>query len=1690
MKKILFVFVIALMLLPMAVFGQCGTQTVTEAGNVYQTLKIGPHCWLKPNLKTNVPGSLIYYSDMYPDTIANLNTYGRLYLWETAVKAPVVADGNGFVQGICPNGWHIPNEAEVVELTSNVAPAVHATTNWLIPGTNTTDYTQLPGGFYNAITNRYENLCGEAYFWSIGSDQKPVEVWSDCHCDMFLLNPGKVQNGLSVRCVYDIYKAKVSTVDASNVTKSSAQLNGEVIFSGYDQSFERGFQWGTEMNDLSNILVEGTNVSSEGTYNVELTELNAGTPYYYRTYVVNDFDTAFGVVRSFITKFDKIVSTDSANTIKAKSAILYGTVLTELENIKERGFCYGLSNDPNFDDYVFSETNFPSVSFQTEVVNLEANTSYFYNAYAITQYDDTLYGSAKEFTTLPPMSAKTDSVNSITKESAVLYGNVIGLGGNESVNAGFKYGTSETALDSIVGKEDIGGTGLYSCPIQNLEASSMYYYAAYVTTGANDTVWSDTLSFKTLSINSCPKTPTVSDEDGNVYNTIQIGKQCWMAENLRTKVEGDLGYPQVSNVVVEDAIKAGRLYSWVLATGDTSSARVPSGIQGICPDGWHVPSDAEWTALTNYVHNQSEYKCPGCAEVQDASLVCCIASSLSSKTGWADVADGCSLGNSSTNNATGFDAFPAGRLDENHNHFRICAYFWSSTQGDDTRAFTRYMRYDDSDVHEELVPKEQGLSVRCLRDPMSVTTDSANSITKESAILYGNVKNLGLNESVNAGFKYGVCKTALDSIVIKNDVESVGEYHMNITGLYPNSDYFFVAFIAYETDTVYGDTMSLTTKTMPCPGIKHENEGGVDNAIISVKDIDNNEYTVIQIGKQCWMAENLRTKVEGDLGYPQVSDVVVEDSIKAGRLYSWVLATGDTSSASVPSGIQGICPDGWHVPSDAEWTILTDYVSSKSEYKCQDCDDTPEEFYVRCIASSLASTNGWHDEADGCALGNSSSNNATGFNAFPAGRHTENYEFFSEYAFFWSSTQLNENHVFCRHIFNADPDVHGDAFTIEHGLSVRCLRDPMSVTTDSANSITKESAILYGNVKNLGEYLSVSAGFKYGVSRTAMDSIVVVESVDETGLYSCPISNLEAATIYFYKAFVAAGTDTAWGEVKNLRTLTINPCENAPTLEDVEGNVYNTIQIGEQCWMAENLRTTKKPDGSPITSATQIWYCPNNCSLTSDTVMTYGLLYNWDATTQGVSSVSNPMVGGICPEGWHVPSDVEWTTLIQYVKEQPEYQCEDSRKIAKSLASKQGWKNNTTPCAVGNNPSENNKTGFNAFPAGNYDNNNSRFPNFSERAYFWSSTVFDNGNDMYRGLRFGLDTVVRDHNRKYDGLSVRCLRNTEIPVSDMSVQTDSVNAITNASAVLYGYVADLGGNTPVKAGFKYGVNRMALDSNVVAEGIESAGEYHLNITGLHPNSEYFFVAYVAYEDEIAYGDTLRFTAATVPCVGTKQDNEGGADNAIVSVKDGDDNEYRVVKIGNQCWMAENLRTKVDGDKGYPQVNGVVVADSIKAGRLYGWEKVTGGENSETIPSGIQGICPEGWHVPSDTEWTVLANYVKEQVDCQCGNSNEKIARSLASETGWDVNNTPCNVGYQNGGTNVTGFNAFPAGYYANNQVQYNNFGSRVYFWSATKFDNNNAKYRGIRNDRDSLDSDINSIYNALSVRCVRQMPAN
>lgn len=215
-------------------------------------------------------------------------------------------------------------------------------------------------------------------------------------------------------------------------------------------------------------------------------------------------------------------------------------------------------------------------------------------------------------------------------------------------------------------------------------------------------------------------------------------------------------------------------------------------------------------------------------------------------------------------------------------------------------------------------------------------------------------------------------------------------------------------------------------------------------------------------------------------------------------------------------------------------------------------------------------------------------------------------------------------------------------------------------------------------------------------------------------------------------------------------------------VKDYDGNEYPVVEIGTQCWMAMNLRTTRYADGTIVpvgttsnSSTTAPYYYNLNPTSPTIPLVQRGYLYNWPAA---MKSTTTEGTQGVCPTGWHVPTDAEWSAMELVVNGSDVSGATGYRgSHAGKLSTSYYWTNSITVNAPGNyDNAERNSSGFSAVPAGYFYD--SSFNDAGNSVGFWSSSV--NGSDSwYRYLRYPQAGVCRDNNLRGNcGFSVRCVR--------------------------------------------------------------------------------------------------------------------------------------------------------------------------------------------------------------------------------------------------------------------------------------------------------------------------------------------
>jgi uncharacterized protein (TIGR02145 family) len=216
------------------------------------------------------------------------------------------------------------------------------------------------------------------------------------------------------------------------------------------------------------------------------------------------------------------------------------------------------------------------------------------------------------------------------------------------------------------------------------------------------------------------------------------------------------------------------------------------------------------------------------------------------------------------------------------------------------------------------------------------------------------------------------------------------------------------------------------------------------------------------------------------------------------------------------------------------------------------------------------------------------------------------------------------------------------------------------------------------------------------------------------------------------------------------------------TVIDQDGNSYTYLTYGDQVWTVDNAEMVTYRDGTPIPQVTDNteWANLNTgawCYYGNDP--SKGKLYNWYAVAGIHDNDPNTPNKEFAPEGWHVPNDAEWTSLVNFLINQvPDYDgTTTENKIGKAMASTTGWISSTTTGAIGNDQSLNNSSGFNAFPEGGRYASGT-FAHEGKDAVFWSSTESSTIGAWCNSLWYNNNSSIRYSNGQRSGISVRFVR--------------------------------------------------------------------------------------------------------------------------------------------------------------------------------------------------------------------------------------------------------------------------------------------------------------------------------------------
>lgn len=789
----------------------------------------------------------------------------------------------------------------------------------------------------------------------------------------------------------------------------------------------------------------------------------------------------------------------------------------------------------------------------------------------------------------------------------------------------------------------------------------------------------------------------VLDIDGNSYPVVRIGDDWWMAGNLKTTRyrNGDpipnvtssaewaglvTGAYSVYNNFEGNAATYGYLYNW----------HAVNDVRNIAPEGWRVPSDVEWQFMVNSLGGNA------------------VAGGKLKATG----TEHWSSPNTGATNESGFRALPGGfRSAPGEFYYRgMIAGFWSATGDDADKAWYRALAYNAAAIDRSSVTRQGAFSLRLIRDTSPEPSMTGIEISPK-------------DESVEAGESMQFTATAHFSDLSKKDATGASLWAVSPS----------------EAGAIDGN--GLFTASLSFAGAATIRAGYKEfagEAVLTITpetgtmtDQDGNVYQTVKIGGQWWMTGNLKVthyrngdlipNVAGDGAWSQrmsgayaAYNNVGGNVATYGYLYNW----------HVVNDVRDIAPEGWRVPTDAEWQVLVDFLGGTD---------------VAGGKMKQTGTMYWN-------IPNTGATNESGFTALPGGRRNSNGSFVNMGGIgsFWSSTEHSEERAWHYRLDADNTNVHRLNNRKEFGFSLRLIKD----TKPSPSMNRLEIVARDYTVVGLGdqEQFAARAHYTDGSTKNATSASFwsvmpsYAGSIDGEGLFT-------ASASYTGWAKVTASYDGFTDEVD----LVIVPATG--TMTDQQGNVYRTVKIGDQWWMAENLRATRYRNGDPIEHVTNNWIWRDlttgaYCAYENDESIadTYGYLYNWYAAVDSRN---------IAPSGWRMPTDDDWKTLERYLG------------MSSSQANSTGWRGTNEGGNLkatgsmhwdGANTGATNSTGFTALPGGSRSSSDGRFIVLGHYARFLSASEDRSHTAWRRELSTKEAGVNRQSTYKETGYSIRLVR--------------------------------------------------------------------------------------------------------------------------------------------------------------------------------------------------------------------------------------------------------------------------------------------------------------------------------------------
>ena len=1079
----------------------------------------------------------------------------------------------------------------------------------------------------------------------------------------------------------------LSTLAVTDVTSTTASCGGNVTNDGGTSVRARGVCWSTHQNLTisDSITINGLGL---GSYTNSIKNLTPGVVYYFRAYAINTIGTAYGNQLTATTAaIIPDITTSAVLAVSSTSATSGGFFTSDGGSaITARGVCWSLNQNPTIVDTKTNDGT-GSSSFTSTLIGLTPGSTYYIRAYA-TNSIGTAYGNQLLTTTsaiLPTLN--TTAASSITSATAKSGGNITNDGGAQITIRGICWSTNQNPTISDSKTTDGVGAGVFTDALTGLTPGTVYYIRAFATNSVG-TAYGNQVTMTSLAV-----LPTLSTTSVLAFTSTTASSGGVISSD---------GGSAITSRGVCWSINQNPTIADNLTNDGTGSSSFSSSLTGLIPGAIYYirayATNGIGTAYGNTVTTTTTAVLP----VLNTATVTAIAATTATYGGsipndggaaitargvcWSANQNPTTL-NTKTTDGTGSGAFTS--------------YITGLTPGT-----IYYIRaYATNSVGSVYGPQE---TITTLAVIPTISTTSVSAFTATTATSGGNI----LTDGGSAVAARGVCwSTSMNPTIAASktsDATGIGSFASSITGLTSGTTYYIRAYATNSVGTAYGNQVTINT-TVTAPVLTTASVSGLTPSTAACGgNITSDGGSAITARGVCW------TTSSG----PTTANTKTTDGTGVGSYSSAI--TGLTAGATYYFRAYATNGAGTSYGNEVTATTTASLASLTT--------NTPTN------VTATTATSGGNITGDGGATvtargvcwstttnpttANSKTTDGTGTGAFTSsitGLTTGTSYYVRAYA-------TNSNGI-----------AYGNQVTINISAVLPTL------STVAATSIMTTTATSGGNITSDGGAAVTARGVCWSTSANPTTSNTKTTDGTGAGIYASSLTGLTNNTTYYLRAYATNSVGTVYGSQITVVTLPTGSL----TVTDIDGNLYHTVTIGSQVWMVEDLKTTRYLNGDPIGTTSPATL--NILALTSPkyqwpyngdaaNVTYWSRLYTWYAATDS---------RGICPAGYHVPTDADWTTLTTYL---------GGESVAGAKMKYTGTSYWLSP-----NTGATNSSGFSGVADGSRDWDGT-FTGLEYVGNWWSSTEYSSSDGYYRVLYDLQIYITRTSYSKAAGMAIRCVR--------------------------------------------------------------------------------------------------------------------------------------------------------------------------------------------------------------------------------------------------------------------------------------------------------------------------------------------